>query len=49
KVGNERNDGPKQESLNLKFNYKFFFWLLVSIVVLKLTLFDYLDSRSGAD
>ncbi|KPZ14496.1 Uncharacterized protein ALO94_01126, partial [Pseudomonas syringae pv. spinaceae] len=49
KVGNERNDGPKQESLNLKFNYKFFFWLLFSIVVLKLTLFDYLDSRSGAD
>nr|WP_272931944.1 hypothetical protein [Pseudomonas syringae] len=49
KVDNERNDSSKQESLNLKFNYKFFFWLLFSIVALKLTLFDYLDSMSGAD
>ncbi|RMR10377.1 hypothetical protein ALP10_02954 [Pseudomonas syringae pv. helianthi] len=43
------SQGPQPESLNLKFNYKFFSWLLFSPVVLKLTLFDYLDSSSGAD
>ncbi|MEX5530730.1 hypothetical protein [Pseudomonas syringae] len=48
-MDNTGSDGLQPESLNLKFNYKFFFWLLFSIVVLKLTLFDYLDSPSGAD
>lgn len=48
-MDNIGNDGQQPESLNLKFNYKFFFWLLFSIVVLKLTLFGYLDSPSGAD
>ncbi|MCI3946931.1 hypothetical protein K0038_04007 [Pseudomonas syringae] len=48
-MDSERNDGQKQESLNLTFNYTFFFWLLFSVVVFKLTLFDYLDDPSGAD
>ncbi|WP_024691515.1 hypothetical protein [Pseudomonas tremae] len=48
-MDSERKNASEQESLNLKFNYKFFFWLLFSVVVLKFTLFDYLDSPSGAD